>query len=244
MTATKKNEFEAAWPLLQNSLVFYEQYRGRVREQHGTFLLESDRPDFSYAVLGPDKKTLPDTTRLVHVAPWSGDWDAELSARGFVPQAGMIWMTLERLTQTPDADVAIRVAQSEQEWEIFSEIQTRGFLEDEASYRDWHDWLHAANLRNRGAADQVFYIADFGEQSAGVTLLLRRGDVAGIYAVATLPAFRRRGISTALLTRAVADARTAGASTVTLQVNTGSPAESFYRNLGFVEAFGTRIWSR
>lgn len=237
-------KYAAVWPLFENSLAFYETHRGQVREQAGTYLLESERPEFSYAVLGPDHGSLPDDVKLVHVAPWSGNWERELRTRGFAPQGSLIWMSLEHLRHVPDGGIPIRRVETEADWEAFSQVQTRSYFESEPDYQSWLPWLRAANLRNRGAHDQVFYLASVGDQPAGTTLLLRRGEITGIYAVATAPAFRRRGISTALLTRAVSDARAAGAHTVTLQVNGGTPAEDFYRQTGFTEAFATQIWSR
>lgn len=64
----------------------------------------------------------------------------------------------------------------------------------------------------------------------------------GIYGVATLPAERRRGTSTALLAHAVEEGWAQGAETVTLQALTGSYAHSLYEKLGFENAFVSTIF--
>jgi GNAT superfamily N-acetyltransferase len=90
---------------------------------------------------------------------------------------------------------------------------------------------------------QRFWVGHVGEEPAGVTLLVFTAGVAGIYAVATRPAFRRTGVSTALLWHAVNEAR-ARSLCVALQVMEGSYAERLYDGLGFRRAFVSRFFAR
>ena len=62
------------------------------------------------------------------------------------------------------------------------------------------------------------------------------GGVAGLYNIATLPAFRRRGIGRAMTLRPLADARAAGCATAVLQA--APDGVSIYERAGF-RAFGT-----
>jgi len=68
----------------------------------------------------------------------------------------------------------------------------------------------------------------------------QRGDDCGVYTVGTIPAYRRRGFGRALAAHALADARTRGARTATLQ---STPmGESLYRSLGFRAAGRYEEW--
>jgi ribosomal protein S18 acetylase RimI-like enzyme len=87
----------------------------------------------------------------------------------------------------------------------------------------------------------MFYIAYLDHKPAGVCLFVLTDGVAGIYAVATLPEFRKKGVATTLMKRGIHDAREKGCQTITLQVSTGSYAESLYRKLGFDVRFIARI---
>lgn len=76
------------------------------------------------------------------------------------------------------------------------------------------------------------YYAGARGAPAGLCYALPAGDTVGIYSVATAPAWRRRGIAGALVVRAVADARAAGADSAVLHAVPG--VESVYARLGFV----------
>jgi GNAT superfamily N-acetyltransferase len=67
-----------------------------------------------------------------------------------------------------------------------------------------------------------------------------RGTDFGLYAVGTSPGWRRRGLARALVRHALADARTRGARTTTLQ---STPmGEPLYRSLGFDAAGRYEEW--
>ena len=78
---------------------------------------------------------------------------------------------------------------------------------------------------------------------AGVTLTVET-EIVGVYAVATPPAFRKRGVATALLDAALRRAAERGRATATLQVVVGSAAERLYTSLGFASQFTSEIWRR
>jgi GNAT superfamily N-acetyltransferase len=69
------------------------------------------------------------------------------------------------------------------------------------------------------------------DQPAGVSIAIRTGDVSGVYGVATRPAFRRRGVGTAVSWAAVDAGREWGCDTVVLQASAeGLPV---YALMGF-----------
>ena len=81
----------------------------------------------------------------------------------------------------------------------------------------------------------------------GVALMVFTAEHAGIYAVATLPTERKHGASSALMARAIADAKAERGfppSRVCLQVMAGSYAEGFYERLGFKPRFQLEVFAR
>jgi GNAT superfamily N-acetyltransferase len=128
--------------------------------------------------------------------------------------------------------------------DIFSKVQSLGFNETPESFERWHAWLRAANFRNLGNADQLFYVANLGSKAVGVALTVMDGKTAGIYAVATLPDQRKKGVSATIMKQAVCDAKAKGCNLITLQVKQDSYVEDFYRHLGFKRIFTTWMYRR
>jgi ribosomal protein S18 acetylase RimI-like enzyme len=130
------------------------------------------------------------------------------------------------------------------EMDTFTGVQVAGFGSSGAELPKWKGWLGEFNHKNLAHPDQSFYIGRLDGKPAGVTLLLITGEIAGIYAVATLPEYRKKGVSTALLNRAVGDARARGCTVISLQVSQGSYAQKLYRSLGFENVFDSPIFVR
>lgn len=85
------------------------------------------------------------------------------------------------------------------------------------------------------------YLARAGRAATAALTLHRVGARALFFNVATLPAWRGRGIATALMVRALADLAADG---VTLATLTASPqAEGLYRRLGFVACGRFELWT-
>jgi ribosomal protein S18 acetylase RimI-like enzyme len=234
--------------LLDNHLAFLETHRGTVRRAGALLFVESDRPEFTYAILGegPRLRDLPTDVRTLQLLPASGVTAAELGAAGFTPSIGLSYMVLR--AEHPDwrvrKDLVVTRVRDAAEMDVFSEVQSRGFNETEESYGRWHPWLRAANHRNLGNPDQVFYVGRLGTRAVGTVLTVFSGTTAGIYAVATLADQRRQGISTTVLQQAVLDATAKGVETITLQVKQDSYVEEFYRGLGFERLFTTAFFNR
>ena len=87
-----------------------------------------------------------------------------------------------------------------------------------------------------------FYFArDRGQIAACLAAIDRDGDC-GIYCVATKPASRKQGLASALLRRALLDARARGCSTSSLQ---SSPMGfSVYEHLGYRDRGAIEVWER
>lgn len=71
------------------------------------------------------------------------------------------------------------------------------------------------------------------EPTAGFSLSRGAADEEELLLIGVAPAFRRRGIGSALLERFIADASARGATRLFLEMREGNPAESLYRHYGF-----------
>ena len=81
------------------------------------------------------------------------------------------------------------------------------------------------------------YLGYFQGKPAGTCLLVSINNVGGIFFVATAPEYRRKGIATALLHKAIADSLTMGNSLLYLTTTKGSDAERLYTCVGFEVAY-------
>lgn len=240
------NQFKQA--LLENHLAFLKTHRGSIRQGGDTIFIESDRPEFTYALLGQKSRLaeLPESTHSVQLLPWSEITPDDLKNAGFSPTIGLSYMTLENTAPKwrVREDIVVERVSSQTKMNEFSEVQNRGFNETQEGYENWRAWLKAANDRNLSNKDQRFYIGSLEGRAVGTSLTVRHGRSIGIYGVATLAEYRKQGISTSVMHQAVIDARQAGAEIITLQVKQDSYVEDFYRHLGFIRAFTTGMYRR
>ena len=82
-----------------------------------------------------------------------------------------------------------------------------------------------------GDADVELFTGRLDGRAVATSIAIRSGDVSGVYAVATLPAARRRGLGTAVTWAAVAAGEAWGCDTIVLQASEmGSP---MYAAMGF-----------
>lgn len=148
----------------------------------------------------------------------------------------MVHPTPEAIAPGPP-DVRVCAAASPEEVRTFSEVQSAGF-----GVPDWVGWVETVNQVNVGRPHQRFYVARIAGEPVGVTLLLLTGEVAGLYAVATLPEARGRGVARALVHRAAGEARDLGATTLCLNTAAGGPAQAVFSALGFRTVFPSRFF--
>lgn len=87
----------------------------------------------------------------------------------------------------------------------------------------------------------VHFIAYLGGEPAGIGGLFCRGEMAGIYNMGTLPAFRNRGVATALLAACLDESARRGCAYVGLTPTAmGRP---LYERLGFQEIYAERYFA-
>jgi N-acetylglutamate synthase-like GNAT family acetyltransferase len=81
------------------------------------------------------------------------------------------------------------------------------------------------------------YLGYFQGRPAGSCGLVSLNKVGGIFSVATAPEHRKRGVATALLSKAIADSVSMGNNLLYLITTKGSDAEKLYTSLGFKSAY-------
>jgi len=84
------------------------------------------------------------------------------------------------------------------------------------------------------------YVGEVGDRPVATALSVTTGDAVAAFDVATVPEHRRRGYATALVARAVSDARAAGASWSWLQAS--DAAAGLYERVGFTLLERWRTW--
>ncbi|HEY3686144.1 MAG TPA: GNAT family N-acetyltransferase [Streptosporangiaceae bacterium] len=240
----------SGWPLVENHLAFFAAHHGAVTRTADSVTMTARAEALSCWLPRTPDARLPPSAHTVRVLPGAGpDWGDRLAAAGLRPDGALLYLT--RRPDLPIPGAATRTAVDRvvdaADAEVFAGVQEAGFREpeDDAEAQGW--WRRAftdSARRNRAAPGQALFLARVAGVPAAVALGVHTGGVYGVYAVATLPEFRRRGLATALLERARADAVARGADRLALQVAEGSAAERLYRGLGFTPAFRTPGYTR
>ncbi|HSL34171.1 MAG TPA: GNAT family N-acetyltransferase [Candidatus Limnocylindrales bacterium] len=150
------------------------------------------------------------------------------ASRSLEPGAWLVpHMVLDAVTEPPPprAGITVRTVTDPTTLESFRQILVADGLPLDASRRLFPDTFLADT-------DVRVILADLDGRPVGTAVAIRTGDVAGVYAVATLERVRRRGVGTAATWAAVAAGRAWGCRVVTLQ--------SSRMGFGVYEAMGFR----
>jgi len=81
--------------------------------------------------------------------------------------------------------------------------------------------------------DIWYYIAYYSNEPAGMISLLKVGKYAGVYAVATIEKYQKKGIATALNSHVVKIAKQVGAEHIFLQTVVGEESEEIFGKMGY-----------
>lgn len=202
----------------------------------GAIFIESEKPEFTYAILGlnSSSKDIPQRTHRVQILPGCKISDEDLRGLGFSRIFGVSYMVLEnppdwRLAEGLSVD---EVGGSQSSMDVFSETQAKGFSENEADYQAWHPFLKAANDRNLMNSHQHFYVGYLKSEPVGTVLTVQAKNLLGIYAVATLARHRKAGIGTTVMERAIRDARAPQSN------DHHSSGQAGFAGRGFLSPFG------
>jgi GNAT superfamily N-acetyltransferase len=236
-------------PIFANHLQFFRRHRGDFHVAGDGVYIVAEAPGVTSWTPLSDEAALPPGFDAVRLLPESGHgWPRRLEQMGFAAAETLSYqaMALTNAIARQDSP-AVRIApvSSTEDALAFAAVQAAAFLEEPDEGNDWwRAFFPLAAMRNYVDPDQRLLTAFCEEQAAAVLLLLYTGDCAGIYAVATRPKYRRRGLSAALLKAAADDARERGAKCLVLQAMLGSVADGFYRRAGFEERYRSTVWRR
>lgn len=228
--------------LLENHLNFLSKHRGtETGTEYGKYI-NSDNPDFNiFFPLSNEGIDEIDKKYAIYLPKWVLiNEQIKLKYKKVASLTYMLLTNQETKWETNN-EIVIKRADSLNDIEDFSLAQTWGFCETEERFNVAYSWMRQKNIENLHDNTQNFYIAYENEKPVGVTLSIYHNNIAGIYAVTTLQEYRKKGISTTLIKRAVEDAMSNNIEQITLQTLTDSYAHSFYKKLGFEDVFDCSI---
>ncbi len=240
-----------------NYWVGYGAAAGRAIEEPGrvAYLTPVPHPLFNGAIVSTVHEGLENFARVVGAAlaeaGGKGLWwlappavaagaADRLVAVGLREAGAVPAMTVDLRSLPPadnQPDLTIRRVESAADRALWGELAARGTGFEEPAVRA------LAALEPRIPAErldgQVRLLADYKGRAVATGALVTSGDHAGIYAVSTLPEFRRRGIGRAITLHALQLGAAGGARTGFLQ---SSPMGlQVYESLGFREVFPYRL---
>jgi GNAT superfamily N-acetyltransferase len=242
--ASTPDDFRA---LLANHLAFLASHRGTVETVDGNAVVTSEAVGFS--TVFATGKPLPAAVignRSVRTVPWNDAWAQTLPSLGRTQSSEMIFMARDPRAPRRDKPIAshysVHRVQTADEMTVFADVQARGFLATaDPVFAWWHAFMMRKAHDNLHNPLQRFLLAHDGADPVGTLISVYTDSMMGLYAIATLPAYRRRGVCTALVRVSEADAIGRDIATATLQVTAGSIAETVYLDLGYQEVFRTPI---
>lgn len=150
------------------------------------------------------------------------------------PIPGMLLCPIPAPPPTPPG-LAIRVVRDPETLRVYNDTVARGYGMPRAMLALFDD---PATLT---IPDLTFYLGFLGGVPVATALRASSHRIAGVYNVATLPAYRRRGLGAALSWRAAADGRAEGCVASFLQSSEmGLPV---YERMGYRRVVDYRTWT-
>ena len=142
------------------------------------------------------------------------------------------------LPMSSPAVIDIALVQGKKDLDLWEKISFAGFEMDGASQKQYQKFV--ASFDMQAASPQKLLLACFEGKPAATALLFFSQDAAGIYFVATLPAFRKRGVGLAVTLAAMQHAKQAGFQYIILQ--SSEAGLNVYKQAGFQEYCGADIY--
>jgi ribosomal protein S18 acetylase RimI-like enzyme len=126
-------------------------------------------------------------------------------------------------------NLTIRRVQTSRELRTFAEINAANWSPPDSNVLRFYDLAQSVMLAR--ACPMRLYVGYVGEVGVATAELTDGGNVAGLYNIATLEDFRRRGIGTALTHHLLSEARAHGRRAAVLQA--AADGVGIYERLGF-----------
>jgi GNAT superfamily N-acetyltransferase len=169
------------------------------------------------------------------------DIPARLSRRGYVLMdfENVLAFDLSRPSPAANdtADAAPVVARDADSPEQWMDVVIEGFSSPDGTPRSSEAFsdeaLRQVYVDFAASPEYVRYVARVEGALAGGAAMRLSGDIAQFCGAATLPAFRRRGVQSALLRRRLDDARAAGCALATVTTQPGSKSNRNAQRQGF-----------
>ncbi len=135
--------------------------------------------------------------------------------------------------------ISVSRVKDREELNVWEEVSFAGFDFRQETKEQYHRFVSAFNLRDD--APQRFFLARVHGKPAATSLLFLNGKTAGIYFVATLADFRKKGIGLELTHATMRHAGVAGARYATLQ--SSADGLHVYEQAGFKQYGQTAVFS-
>ncbi|MBW3577455.1 MAG: GNAT family N-acetyltransferase [Actinobacteria bacterium] len=203
--------------------------------------LDLEQPDLAVAEVQHFFGDLPHTLWLRDDRV-DEDVDRLLRTRGYVPLTPVSGMALE----LPASDLPVRDSHRVQLLtdpslaERLASVASTSFGFGRSDRLVFEDLARNVLRHARPYQHGAVYGAPYGSEIVAMGLLLCTADLAGISTIATAPLHRRRGLATAVITRALNDAAALGYRVAGVVTNPDSGR--LMAELGFEEALAYRVY--
>lgn len=211
--------------------------------------ITAERPDEIEALFASmDRHLAHSSWRVVHTDPFTPEpFAARLALDGYVEQQAVIQMVLDRqLHAAPGSDIA--PITTEAEWGALAALVRRDHEEGARTggavlSADVTDAIVAGYRAKDGP--YRFHLARIGGEAVAYGAMAKAPSGAGmIEDLFTLPAYRQRGMASAMIAHFSALLEAQGCVCVFLGALVGEQARHLYAKLGFRPIMLTRCWVR
>lgn len=173
---------------------------------------------------------------------------ARLALDGYGERRPTIQMVLDGAVRATPPAVSLRPVSFEADWQALGALLAHDHAEGGRTAGPLAGDVTAgilAGYRRKAPAYQFYLATVEGEDCAyGAGVHCDEARLGVVEDLFTLPRFRRRGIATAIIGRAVADLHRAGINQVMIGAHAGEPPARLYAALGFVPVCLTREYLR
>src|SRR5262249_24429186 len=141
--------------------------------------------------------------RSVRLVPWSNAWTCLLPHLSLTRNTDMVFMIRDLRTPSPGkpprSHHSVRQVETAEDMTVFADVQARAFLgPSHPEFAWWHAFMQRKAQDNLHNSRQRFFLAYYDAEAVGTLLSVYTNSVVVLYAIATLPEHRRRGVCTAL----------------------------------------------
>jgi len=166
-----------------------------------------------------------------------------LQNAGYTEEDHETWMAhnviedLEKIDDNPT--IQLELVKTEEQMTVFTELFNTGFGMTTNTYGDS---LISAFKNPSAEVEVLHYIAKLNGKECGIASLYSSGKIGGIYNVATVPEFRRKGVGTALNKKVVSESLARNHELLILQTEANGDAYRIYERMGFRPEFLASIF--